>query len=158
MSESNSESSSPVKFGVTVGAFVLLLMGGLIYLFVRPDDSALFLAFLPSFPKITDSYQLRQQLGWAPSLIHVIAFSWLTWVTAGCRAPVLIALLWTSVNIIFELSQLLPFDQLPKGFSIFSGTFDVADIMASFSGGVLAVITLRAISRATLQGGNRNEQ
>ncbi len=85
-----------------------------------------------------------------PTLVHVFAFSILTWVVSGLRYPLFSTLLWTGINLFFELLQLLPDDiaeMLPSLFKSYAikGTFDLYDIGAIFIGALVGYALMKKV-------------
>ena len=83
-----------------------------------------------------------------PSFAHVFSLSLLSWWINGKKNGLFFALLWVIINIVFELGQLLNYDQAsyfpPLLANYFAnGHFSVFDVIAVLSGGLAAYLTIK---------------
>ena len=96
-----------------------------------------------------------------PSLAHVYSFSLASWFVSDQKNGLLSCLLWVIINIVFELGQALPSDQLssfPDFLAYFfrNGSFNWFDMIAIFVGGLTAYWTILKISGARTDEGNHS--
>ncbi len=122
-----------------IAFFSLAVGGGYYYLF----RSAVVAERWFGFERETLSFADSALLGALPEFVHVFAFSLLTYLVLERRYALFSILFWVTVNLFFELAQLLPKEsvfELPYILRIYiqNGTFSVLDIAAIFLGGYLA--------------------
>jgi len=139
-----------VIFQLAATTVFTLLLGIAYYWFTRPQGSTVFLSLLPSLPQKQDLSFFAQWLGWFPSFIHVFAFSILTYLALGRRHRLFACILWSAINILFELGQALPAGLvllLPDFFNIriyfANGVFDPLDLAACVIGAWVAWMVLK---------------
>jgi glycopeptide antibiotics resistance protein len=75
--------------------------------------------------------------GFLPSLFYVAGFSLLL-LMRPTRFPVAVITIVTTASLLFELEQYLS-----------AGNFDIADSIATISGGIIAFLTLKLIAKET---------
>lgn len=131
---------------------VCLLMGYGFYLVIRqydPVSGGLVIASSLLF----DIPALAR--GSAASFLHVLALSLLCYALVGARQhlKLYIAIFWILLNVIFEFLQI----KLGEGSSVIPGTFDVLDILAIVSGGIVFVC-ITAIIETRLKPPARNTE
>jgi hypothetical protein len=122
-----------------------LVLGTFIYVLVRPEGSSyvnLYVSFHQSLPEIPLVNNL-------PSFFHVFAFSLLTLSVLGkFKYGVLSCVLWTLLNLLFELGQHSSFMNFLDAKAIWLpsvlnnyfrlGTFDIWDMVFCMLGGLMA--------------------
>lgn len=118
-------------------AFGALLLGLVFYLLLRPEESTPLLRLLPLIPNVPQANTLAHTLNWLPSFIHVFSFSLITWFILGRRYALLSTSIWCAINLFFEFIQYIP-ESLKIFSDYYSGTFDIADVLACLSGAIAA--------------------
>lgn len=139
------------KYQVFAG-LIILTLGCIIYITDRPPWQTVWFSDTISF--YTDKHRVFGNLGdHLPSFLHVIIFSLLT---AGIFAENLRQYLyiigfWLAINFLFEILQLDTFHSISglnwvKNYSL-NAVFDFKDLIAIFSGGIIAFIVLSLTKR-----------
>lgn len=118
---------------------IALLSGVGYYVLCRQPKTVLFLDALGMEPHSYNIYFIP----WFPSFIHVMSFSLLTSSVVWQKKEYVntVCVSWVLINTAFECAQ-LPLLELG-----WRGTFDVNDIIASFGGGICAMIVLFIMRR-----------
>jgi hypothetical protein len=135
---------------VVLLAVMALLMGVAYYWITRPAGSSVFLTLLPEFPLNQYSSFFARWFGWLPTLLHVFAFSLLTYLALGRRHLLFSCILWGVINALFELGQAMSPEYtgfIPDLFNIRSyfdyGVFDPLDLTACIAGAWAAWFIVR---------------
>jgi hypothetical protein len=131
-------------YAVLVLSIVVLSCGVLLYVLVRPEDSAFFLSLIPKVPNLLSAREIARLTGWFPSFFHVLGFSLATWGLLGCRHILFACTSWCVINVYFEFSQLTTHSSwILSSYIRYSGVFDPMDIIGCFAGGFTAWIVSR---------------
>jgi hypothetical protein len=154
----NSPSPQPISWSLLAAGVALLLVGAAIYWFDRPHETVYAFRYFGLTSERSPA-GMRGVLGGfgqnLPSLLHVVAFSLLTFAVLPHRTRSLarvVASFWVAVNFAFEVGQAFGTNisaALPSGFALapwldnigpyfLNGTFDSADVAFLVFGGTVA--------------------
>ncbi|TCI05108.1 hypothetical protein EZV61_03865 [Corallincola luteus] len=156
-----------VQLGLSIA---ILVLGSAVYMFVRP---AIGLPYLPDyFPELQPLVQPFVKFSLVlPAFVHPLGFSLLSLsvVNPSRKNLLIVCSFWGGANLLFELAQLPIFasyiqQRMEQAIEIedhatmlscilYSGTFDLRDVVAILAGaGTAFLIALATTSRKTTHG------